>query len=70
VSCSSTYPLKKKHYDAFGGSPSIERNRGQEAKKERKELGGDANALLGLVLVMDMEQLSFSFLSSLDFEAA
>lgn len=68
-----SYPLKKKkHYDAFGGSSSIERNRGQEAKKKRRELGGDANndAPLGLVLVMDTEQLSFCFLSSLGVGAA
>lgn len=45
-----SYPLKKKHYDAFGGSSIIERNRGQEAKNKRKELRGDANndAPLGL----------------------
>jgi hypothetical protein len=49
------------------GHPALSEIEAKKRKKKRKELGGDANALLGLVLVMDMKQLSFSFLSSLGF---
>jgi lipid A disaccharide synthetase len=52
--------LKKKSITTpLVGHPALSEIEAKKRKKKREELGGDANAPLGLVLVMGSEQLSF-----------